>query len=218
MLTNFQTIRQQIRRLKELERGAEEGAFEFYTKKERLLLERERIKLDKYLVGVKDMGRLPGAIFVVDARRETIAVKEAAKLRIPIIAITDTNADPDLIDYPIPGNDDAIRSVTLIAQSIADSIEVARREVPDDERRRVDELEATTYSTETGETTEKEAPKRRRPRRKRRPKPEVIAAHLGEDGPSTEAGAGDAETAAVDEGGADDKGSGPDPESEKSKE
>jgi len=182
MLTNFQTIRQQIRRLKELERGAEENAFEFYTKKERLMLDRERIKLDKYLVGVKDMGRLPGAIFVVDARRESIAVKEAAKLGIPVIAIADTNADPDLIDFPIPGNDDAIRSVTLIAKAMADTIQTARREVPDEERRRIEEMEATTYSTETGETTEKEAPKRRRPRRKRRPRPEVIAAHRKEDG------------------------------------
>ncbi|MGB1656446.1 MAG: 30S ribosomal protein S2, partial [Longimicrobiales bacterium] len=182
MLTNFQTIRQQIRRLKELERGAEENAFEFYTKKERLMLERERIKLDKYLAGVKDMTRLPGAIFVVDARREGIAVKEAKKLGIPIIAITDTNADPDVVDYPIPGNDDAIRSVTLIAKAMADTIAVARREVPADERRRIDEVEATTYSTETGETTEKEAPKRRRPRRKRRPRPEVIAAHRKDEG------------------------------------
>jgi small subunit ribosomal protein S2 len=181
MMTNFQTIRQQIRRLKELERGSEENAFEFYTKKERLMLERERIKLEKYLGGVKDMGRLPGAMFVVDARRETIAIKEAAKLGIPVIAITDTNADPDPIDYPIPGNDDAIRSVTLIAKAIADTIRAARKEVPEDERRRVDELEATTYSTETGETTEKEAPKRRRPRRKRRPRPEVIAAHRKDD-------------------------------------
>jgi small subunit ribosomal protein S2 len=181
MLTNFQTIRQQIRRLKELERGSEENAFEFYTKKERLMLDRERLKLEKYLAGVKDMGRLPGAIFVVDARRESIAVKEASKLGIPVIAITDTNADPDQINYPIPGNDDAIRSVTLIATAMADTIGEARREVPEDERRRIDELEATTYSTETGETTEKEAPKRRRPRRKRRPRPEVIAAHRKDD-------------------------------------
>ncbi len=184
MLTNFQTMRKQIRRLKELERGQEENAFEFYTKKERLLLERERLKLDKYLAGVKDMGRLPGAVFVVDARREVIAVKEASKLGIPIIAIADTNADPELIDYPVPGNDDAIRSVALITKAIADTIEIARREVPEDERRRVDELEATTYSTETGETTEREKPQRRRPRRRRRPKPEVIAQHLqvGEEG------------------------------------
>ncbi|MDH3270333.1 MAG: 30S ribosomal protein S2 [Gemmatimonadota bacterium] len=181
MLTNFQTIRQQIRRLKELERGAEENAFEFYTKKERLMLDRERMKLDKYLAGVKDMGRLPGALFVVDARRELIAVKEATKLGIPVIAITDTNADPDFIDFPIPGNDDAIRSVTLIATAIASTIAETRKEVPDEERRRIEETEATTYSTETGETTEKEAPKRRRPRRKRRPRPEVIAAHLKDD-------------------------------------
>src|SRR5690606_36748000 len=111
MLTNFQTIKQQIRRLKDLERGIEEGAFEFYTKKERLLLDREREKLQKYLAGVKEMARLPGALYVVDAKKEHIAVKEANKLGIPVIAIADTNADPDLIDYPIPGNDDAIRSV-----------------------------------------------------------------------------------------------------------
>lgn len=182
MLTNFQTIRKQIRRLKELERGAEENAFEFYTKKERLLLERERVKLDKYLAGVKDMGRLPGAVFVVDARRETIAIREARKLGIPVIAITDTNADPEVIDYPIPGNDDAIRSVQLIASAIASTIEEARKEVPEDDRRRVDEMEATTYSTETGETTEKEAPKRRRPKRKRRPRPDVIAQHRKDEG------------------------------------
>jgi small subunit ribosomal protein S2 len=190
MLTNFQTIRQQIRRLKELERGSEENAFEFYTKKERLMLDRERLKLEKYLVGVKDMGRLPGAIFVVDARRESIAVKEAAKLGIPVIAITDTNADPELIDFPIPGNDDAIRSVTLIATAMADTIAAARKEVPEDERRRIDELEATTYSTETGETTEKEAPKRRRPRRKRRPRPEVIAARRKDEDGDDEAAEG----------------------------
>ena len=181
MLTYFQTIRKQIRRLKELERGQQENAFEFYTKKERLMLDRERIKLDKYLAGVKDMGRLPGAIFVIDAKREIIAVREAAKLGIPIIAITDTNADPDLIDFPVPGNDDAIRSVSLITHAIAESISVASKEVPDGERRRIDDLEATTYSTETGETTEKQRPQRRRPKRKRRPRPDVIAQHLGSD-------------------------------------
>ena len=181
MLTNFQTIRKQIRRLKELERGQQENAFEFYTKKERLMLDRERIKLDKYLGGVKDMGRLPGAIFVIDAKREVIAVREAAKLGIPIIAITDSNADPDLIDFPIPGNDDAIRSVSLITNVIAESISVASKEVPAGERRRIDDLEATMYSTETGETTEKQRPQRRRPRRKRRPRPDVIAQHLSSE-------------------------------------
>jgi small subunit ribosomal protein S2 len=204
MLTNFQTIRKQIRRLKELERGQEENAFEFYTKKERLLLERERLKLDKYLAGVKDMGRLPGAVFIVDAKRETIAVREASRLGVPVIAITDTNADPDLINYPIPGNDDAIRSVQLISGAIASTIEATRREVPEDQRR-TEELEATTYSTETGETTEQERPARRRPRRKRRPRPEVIAQHLkGEEGEEGEGA--DASAEATDEGGEGDTG------------
>jgi small subunit ribosomal protein S2 len=127
----------------------------------------------------------------VDARREVIAVREASKLGVPIIAITDTNADPELIDYPVPGNDDAIRSVALITKALCDTIEIARREVPEDDRRRVDELEATTYSTETGETTEKERPQRRRPRRRRRPKPEVIAQHLRDGEGEDDLGDGD---------------------------
>lgn len=174
MLTNFQTIRRQIRRLKELERGQEENAFEFYTKKERLLLERERAKLEKYFHGVREMTRLPGAVFVVDARREIIGVREAHRLGIPVIAIADTNVDPSLIDYPIPGNDDAIRSVSLIAGQIADSIAIARREVPDDQLRRQAEMEAITYSTETGEKSADTSQRRPRPR-KRRPRPEAIA-------------------------------------------
>jgi len=183
MMTNFQTIRKQIRRLKELERGQEENAFEFYTKKEQLLLERERQKLDKYFSGVKDMGRLPGAMFVVDARREMIAVKEANRLGIPVIAIADTNADPDRIDFPIPGNDDAIRSVGLITKAIADAAQSARREVPEDDRRRADEVEATTYSTETGEkTAATDDLAKRRLRRRRRPRPEVIAQLQKSDG------------------------------------
>jgi small subunit ribosomal protein S2 len=193
MLTNFQTIRKQIRRLKELERGQEENAFEFYTKKERLMLDRERIKLDKYFSGVKDMSRLPGAVFVIDARRETIAVKEAHRLNIPVIAITDTNADPDPIDYPIPGNDDAIRAVSLISKAMADAVIAAQGEVPADQRRPVEEVAATTYSTETGEKATAPAPQaepaRRRPRRKRVPRPEVIAAHRkgeGEEEPGAE--------------------------------
>ena len=178
MLTNFQTIKKQIRRLKDLERGIEEGAYEFYTKKERLLLEREREKLNKYLAGVKDMARLPGALFVVDARKELIAIKEANKIGIPVVAIADTNADPDLIDYPIPGNDDAIRSVQVITRAVADAIEQARREMPADARRRSDEAEAVTYSTEGGlaRASEGEDRKpRKRPRRRRKPRPEVIA-------------------------------------------
>ena len=173
MLTNFQTIRKQIRRLKELERGQEESAFEFYTKKERLLLDRERLKLNKYLSGVKDMTRLPGAIFIVDVKREQIAVREADRLGIPVIAITDTNANPDLVDYPVPGNDDAIRSVGLITQSIAQSVREASAQVPEEQKRKVQDAQATTYSTETGEVTE--TPNRSAAvRRKRVPRPEVL--------------------------------------------
>lgn len=179
MMTNFTTIKKQIRRLRELERGQEEGAFEFYTKKERLMLDREREKLEKYLSGVKDMQRIPGAIFVVDSKKERIAVNEANKLGIPVIAIADTNADPDLITVPIAGNDDAIRSVSVISGAIADAIVEARAAMPADERRRSEEAEATTYSTETGESTpadeDRKGGQKRRPRRKRRPKPEVIA-------------------------------------------
>jgi small subunit ribosomal protein S2 len=174
MLTNFQTIRKQIRRLKELERGQEESAFEFYTKKERLLLDRERLKLNKYLSGVKDMTRLPGAIFIVDMKREQIAVREADRLGIPVIAITDTNANPDLVEYPVPGNDDAIRSVGLITRAIAQSVREASVQVPEEQKRKVQDAQATTYSTETGEVTE--TPNRSaalRRKRVRRP-PEVL--------------------------------------------
>jgi len=200
MLTNFTTIRKQIRRLKELDRGLAEGAYEFYTKKEQLMLSRERDKLEKYLGGVKDMGRLPGAVFVIDAKKETIAVQEANKLGVPVIAIADTNADPDVIDYPIPGNDDAIRSVSVITNAIAEAIEQARRELPPDARRRADEVEAVTYSSEGGlaqEAAPEDKGKRRRPRRKRRPRPEVIAniRTAGEDeegGEAAEAEGGEA--------------------------
>ncbi len=188
MLTNFQTIRKQIRRLKELERGQEESAFEFYTKKERLLLDRERLKLHKYLCGVKDMTRLPGAIFVVDVKREAIAVREADRLGIPVIAITDTNADPDLVGYPVPGNDDAIRSVGLITQAIAQSVLEASAQVPEEQKRKVQDAQATTYSTETGEVTE--TPSRpATPRRKRVPRPGILEKFRGTAG--TEASAED---------------------------
>lgn len=185
MLTNFQTISLQIRRLRELERGQAENRYEFFTKKERLMLDRERMKLDKYLVGVKEMGRLPGALFVVDAKREAIAVAEANKLGIPIVAIIDTNADPGLVGYPIPGNDDAFRSVGLLTGRVADEIERTSREVPEERRRRLEEQTATTYSTETGERKESDAPGPRR-RRRRRPKPGM----LGRRNPSSASGGG----------------------------
>jgi small subunit ribosomal protein S2 len=172
MLTNFTTIKKQIRRLRELERGQEEGAFDFYTKKERLMLDRERERLEKYLAGVKDMARVPGALFVVDSKKEKIAISEANKLGIPVIAIADTNADPDVLTVPIAGNDDAIRSVTVISGAIADAIIEARAAMPAEVRRAADEAEVTVYSTETGASAQQDDERgraRRRPRRKRRP-------------------------------------------------
>ena len=135
-LTNFATIKKQIRRLRELEQGASDGDFENYTKKEKLLFERERVKLSRNLEGIKHMSRLPGALFVVDAKKERIAVSEANKLGIPVVAIVDTNADPDVITVPVPGNDDAIRSVGLITQALCDEIREARASAPTREVRR----------------------------------------------------------------------------------
>ena len=122
MMTNFQTIQKRINRLKELEKMEEDGTFEVLTKKEVLSLRHEMEKLEKFLGGIKDMNRLPGALFVVDPRKERIAVAEARKLNIPIVAIIDTNCDPDEIDYPIPGNDDAIRAVKLLTGRMADAV------------------------------------------------------------------------------------------------
>lgn len=122
MLTNFQTIRQSIRRLDLLDKMSADGTYDQLTKKEVLRLEREREKLTTSLGGIRKMGRLPCLIFIVDTKKERIAVAEAKRLEIPIVAIVDTNCDPDEIDYPIPGNDDAIRSVKLISDLMAEAV------------------------------------------------------------------------------------------------
>ena len=127
MLTNFRTIRRRIARLEQLQKMREDGTFELLTKKEVSKLELEIEKLEKFLGGVKDMGNLPSALFIVDTRKEHIAVAEARKLGIPIVAIVDTNCDPDEIDYIIPGNDDAIRAVKLISGAMADAVLSARQ-------------------------------------------------------------------------------------------
>ncbi|ADG06237.1 30S ribosomal protein S2 [Kyrpidia tusciae] len=121
-LTNFQTIRRRIDRLHELERMEEDGTFEVLPKKEVNLLRKEKERLEKFLGGIKGMKDLPGALFVIDPRKERIAVAEARKLGIPIVAIVDTNCDPDEIDYVIPGNDDAIRAVKLLTAKMADAV------------------------------------------------------------------------------------------------
>ncbi|MBN2124232.1 MAG: 30S ribosomal protein S2 [Deltaproteobacteria bacterium] len=120
-LTNFQTIRKSISRLKELEGMQKDGTINRYTKKEALRMEKELVKLEKNLGGIKDMDDLPGAVFIVDPKKEHIAVRETKKLGIPLVAIADTNCDPDDIDYIIPGNDDAIRAIRLICSKMADA-------------------------------------------------------------------------------------------------
>ena len=122
MLTNFTTIRTRIERLKQLRTMEEDGTFELLPKKEVVKLNLEIEKLEKFLGGIKDMKEIPGALFIIDPRKERIAVAEAKKLGIPIVAIVDTNCDPDEVDYVIPGNDDAIRAVKLISSAIANAI------------------------------------------------------------------------------------------------
>ena len=122
MMTNFATIRRRIDRLKQLKAMEEDGTFDLLPKKEVIKLRLEIEKLEKFLGGIKDMKELPGALFIVDPRKERIAVAEAKKLGIPIVAIVDTNCDPDEIDYVIPGNDDAIRAVKLISATMANAI------------------------------------------------------------------------------------------------
>ena len=120
-LTNFRTIKGGLDRLRTLERMREDGTYQQLPKKEVVQLEKERARLEKYIGGLKGMGQLPQAVFVIDPAQEGIAVSEARKLRIPIVAITDTNCDPDLVDYVIPGNDDAIRAVRLLTGAVADA-------------------------------------------------------------------------------------------------
>jgi small subunit ribosomal protein S2 len=142
-LTNFTTIRKSIARLKRLEEMRDTGEYERLPKKEGLELERERQKLEKALVGIKTMEQLPSAVFIVDPRKEAIAVAEAQRLGISIVAIVDTNCDPTGIDYPIPGNDDAIRAVRLIASRVADAINEGRGTLAKEEETEEAPAEAT---------------------------------------------------------------------------
>lgn len=122
MMTNFKTVRQSIKRLKDLEAMEQDGTFEKMSKKEALMLRREKDKLDRSLGGIKDMNRLPDAMFIVDVGHEKIAVAEAKKLGVPVVGIVDSNNSPDNIDYVIPGNDDSIRAIQLYVQGVADAV------------------------------------------------------------------------------------------------
>ncbi len=146
MLTNFKTITKRINRLKDLEREREEGLFEVLPKKEVNRKLDEMKKLEKFLGGIKHMAELPGALFIVDPRKERIAVAEARKLGIPVVSIVDTNCDPDEIDYPIPGNDDAIRAVKLLCSKMADAVLEAKAE-----------LEAQRMTEQEGEQSQEDA-------------------------------------------------------------
>jgi len=121
-LTNFKTIRQSIEKLKKIEKMKEDGTYNLLTKKEVARYEKERMRLEKNLSGIKEMDNLPGVVFVIDPKKERLAVAEAKKLSIPVVAIVDTNCDPDVVDYVIPGNDDAIRAIKLITSKIADAV------------------------------------------------------------------------------------------------
>ncbi len=131
-LTNFATIKKSIRHLENLEKMVADGTVENLTKKERLQIEREIAKMKKVFEGIQDMKRLPAAIYIVDIKKEEIAVKEALKLGIPIFAIVDTNVDPELVDYPIPGNDDSTKSIGLITRIMADAVLEGRRKVEEE--------------------------------------------------------------------------------------
>ncbi len=147
MLTNFKTIRRRIERLAQLRKMEEDGTFELLPKKEVIKLKLEIERLEKFMGGIKNMSRTPAAMFVVDPRKEKIAVVEAKKLGIPVVAIVDTNCDPDEVDYVIPGNDDAIRAVKLIASTMADAII---------EGRQGEQTEAATEKIEAEEAEEEE--------------------------------------------------------------
>ncbi len=163
-LTNWRTVRTSIDRLREIEQMAQDGTFDKLTKKEVLSHERARLKLEKNLGGIKNMTSLPGVLFVIDPRKERIAVSEAKKLEIPVVAVTDTNCDPDLVDFVIPGNDDAIRAIRLFTAKIADACILGKK--LGQERAAVQAKEAEQAASEAA--------------------PEPIRVHSGGDGPKVE--------------------------------
>ena len=156
MMTNFETIKHSVDRLKKIEAMQKDGSINRFPKKEILKMEKERVKLDRNIGGIKDMRTLPDLLFVIDPRKEEIAVSEARKLHIPVVALTDTNCDPDGIDYVIPGNDDAIRAIKLIASQLADAVLEGKARRGEEEDASVEELEAAMTSEETAPEAAKE--------------------------------------------------------------
>ncbi len=162
MLTNFETVRKSISRLDAIDQMEREGGFQFVTKKEVLSLKKEREKLEKNLAGVRNMRKLPGTVFIIDSKKEEIGVCEAAKLGIPIVAILDTNCDPDRVTYPVPGNDDAIRAIKLFCDLVAEAIlegKNQRAQRVADEQARLAAEEAEARAAEAGEKGAEEGEK-----------------------------------------------------------
>lgn len=149
MLTNFTTIRKSIKRMHTIEKQETDGTFEQITKKERLMLGREKDKLKKVLEGIENMGRLPGALFVVDIKKEAIAVQEAKRLNIPVFAIVDTNCDPTSVDFVIPANDDAVKTIELIVKNIADAVIEGSQKAKELRAEQAAESERVAKETET---------------------------------------------------------------------
>ncbi|MBN2417381.1 30S ribosomal protein S2 [bacterium] len=147
MLTNFVTIRKSIKYLKNLEKKATDGTYDQISKKEILQIERQKEKLEKNLGGIREMNRIPGALFVVDTKKEAIAIAEARKLNIPVIGMIDTNSDPDSIDYPIPANDDAFKSISLIVHTTADAVLESRMKTEHAVKDKTDEPEEAAEKT-----------------------------------------------------------------------
>jgi small subunit ribosomal protein S2 len=166
MLTNFSTVRKSIARMEEINKMRVDGTYDNITKKERLMLDREYEKLEKVMGGISNLGRTPGAIFVVDIVKESIAISEAMKLNIPIFAMVDTNCDPDIPDYIIPANDDAAKAIQLITANVADAVieGAAEREVFEEEQAVMEAMEKKSAELSGDEEEGSDGPKRRRRR------------------------------------------------------
>jgi len=186
MLTNFSTIRKSVKRLQNIEKQETDGTFEKITKKERLFLTRERDKLKKILEGVETMSRLPGIVFVVDIKKEDIAVKEAKRLNIPVFAMVDTNCDPDLIDYVIPANDDAVKTIELVVKHMADAVIEGQAKFKERKAEEVAERERARKEHQEG-TEQEEEKKVSKKHLKRKDKKEEDISEEKKDTDSTEA-------------------------------
>ena len=212
MLTNFQTIRRSIRRMEDLFRMEKEGVLDQLKKKERLTKLREREKLENTLTGISKMPRLPGALYVVDIRREHIAVAEARKLGIPIIAMVDTNCDPQLVDYPIPANDDALKSIRLVTEKIAAAVREGRgakkaEEEAEKARKEQEKQQRAEQKRKQEEKRKQEAARKKKEKEEAAAKAKAEEEKAAEAEEATAANAEESESGGAGESGASEKAS-----------